>query len=68
MVDKFLVDGKSGSRLSPGEVGCYASHLLAYEIIMKRDLKHAIILEDDIIIDRDLHALALLAASKAPNN
>jgi len=42
-------EGKSASRLLPGEIGCYASHLLACAIIAQRGLP-ALVLEDDLEI------------------
>ena len=38
----------------PGEVGCALSHQKAYKAIIDRGLSHALILEDDICIDRNL--------------
>lgn len=35
------------SRLKAGEVGCYASHMLAWEAIHSRALPYALVLEDD---------------------
>lgn len=48
--EKFF-DGASqepSSLLLPGEVGCYASHLLAYEKILESGMPWAVILEDDV--------------------
>ena len=41
------------SLLLPGEVGCYASHLLAYERIIESGLDWALILEDDVRLTSD---------------
>jgi glycosyl transferase family 25 len=35
-------------RLSPGEVGCYLSHVRFWEIVVERGLEHAVVLEDDV--------------------
>jgi glycosyl transferase family 25 len=43
----FYDDDTQSSRLNPGEVGCYASHLMAASIVIDRGLEHALILEDD---------------------
>lgn len=43
--------------LSPGEIGCYASHLRAWRTIVERDLPHALVLEDDVQIDKDANQL-----------
>lgn len=37
--------------LTPGEVGCYASHMLAWRTIVARNLPFALVLEDDALID-----------------
>ncbi|MDD3327073.1 MAG: glycosyltransferase family 25 protein [Zoogloea sp.] len=36
------------ARLSPGEIGCYLSHVRFWEIVVERGLEHAIVLEDDV--------------------
>lgn len=41
------------SLLLPGEVGCYASHLLAYERIVESGLDWALVLEDDVRLSSD---------------
>ena len=46
----FPTDGRMGD----GEIGCYASHLLAAEQVIARDLPYAVILEDDVAIEDDL--------------
>ena len=45
------------SSLKPGEVGCYASHMLVWNEIVGRRLRYALILEDDVDIDIDVKAL-----------
>ena len=54
----FLENGELTSKLSPGEIGCYASHLLAAQNILARGLPYALIVEDDatlpITLCRDL--------------
>jgi glycosyl transferase, family 25 len=45
----FPTDG----RLGDGEIGCYASHLLAAEQVLAHKLPYAVILEDDVEIDDD---------------
>jgi len=35
------------SRMTPAEVGCYASHLMAARLVVERGLDHAVIFEDD---------------------
>ncbi len=56
------------SPLMPGEIGCYASHLLAYEQILEQGLDWALILEDDVLLGDDLigtvrQTVSLLPAS-----
>ena len=46
----FFVDGLRPTRLSPGEVGCYASHLTALKLVVDRGLDSALILEDDAVL------------------
>ncbi|MFA5955641.1 glycosyltransferase family 25 protein [Hyphomicrobium sp.] len=51
-VPDFL-KGQFGAELTPGEVGCYASHLVAARTILERGLAHAVILEDDAQVEPD---------------
>lgn len=41
------------SGLKLGEVGCYASHLMAWKHIVESDLPYALVLEDDASVDLD---------------
>ena len=51
----YFFDGdRLASRLKPGEVGCYASHLKALNLIVARGLDCALVLEDDALLPRDL--------------
>lgn len=44
--------------LNTGEVGCYLSHIKAWELIVERDLDFALVLEDDFLLhDCDFPAL-----------
>ena len=43
----FFEGDRLHSKLTPGEVGCYASHLKALSVVVERDIAHALILEDD---------------------
>src|SRR5262245_10806925 len=47
---------KGPHQLSPGEVGCYASHLMVAHKIVAEELSHAVVLEDDAILDDDFPA------------
>jgi glycosyl transferase, family 25 len=40
--------------LSPGEIGCYLSHVNSWKTVIQRQLSYAIVLEDDVIISANL--------------
>lgn len=40
--------------LSPGEIGCYLSHLRAWSTVVERNLPYAVVLEDDVIIHAEM--------------
>ncbi|CAN1725077.1 glycosyl transferase, family 25 [Hyphomicrobium sp. 1Nfss2.1] len=51
---EFFFEGPAlHSKLKPGEVGCYASHLVAMQRMLDQDLEYALILEDDAILPTD---------------
>lgn len=52
--------------LTSGEIGCYASHLIACEKIVYRSLPFAVVLEDDVTLDADFAAIAADAVKAAP--
>lgn len=52
--------------LRPGEVGCYASHLLAMQTIAERDLSFAIVLEDDAVLPPDFQSSVAEVLSALP--
>lgn len=52
--DYFFTGGTLHSKLKPGEVGCYASHLLVMSRIVERDLDYALVLEDDAVVRPDI--------------
>ncbi len=52
--DYFFESDGLVSSLTPGEVGCYASHLKTLEVIAERNLDYALVLEDDALPPRDL--------------
>lgn len=67
MRDEFLnADGKPICGMLPGEVGCYASHLLAYDAIIERGLAHAVVLEDDPTLGSEFIQAATSAVAAAP--
>src|SRR5262245_7733227 len=49
--------GKIISRLMPGEIGCYASHLGVWQLIVERDLPAAMVCEDDADLPAETEAL-----------
>lgn len=52
------------SRLLAGEIGCYASHLVAAETILERKLPYAVVLEDDVALARDFRKIVETAISE----
>jgi glycosyl transferase family 25 len=50
----FFEGDRLHSKLTPGEVGCYASHLTALSGVVERGFAYALILEDDALLARDL--------------
>jgi glycosyl transferase, family 25 len=53
-------------QLTPGEVGCYASHLTAAQMIVGRCLQHGVVLEDDVTLDGDFAMVCREAIETAP--
>jgi glycosyl transferase, family 25 len=67
LAPQFVSDtGETLSNMSDGEVGCYASHLLAFTELVERGLTSAIILEDDVALDADFLNVTKSAIEKAP--
>ena len=48
-----------------GEIGCYMSHIKAWRMIVKRKLSCAIVLEDDITIEKEFRGFAERLAGSA---
>lgn len=48
--------------LSPGEIGAYLSHIEAWSTIVDDGLEHAVILEDDAVVDTSFPELGQLLA------
>jgi glycosyl transferase, family 25 len=63
----FFTDEVLHSRLTPGEVGCYASHLTAMQAVVDRDLDRALVLEDDAVLPHNADTVlnAILASLPA---
>jgi glycosyl transferase, family 25 len=56
----------SSASMTPGEIGCYASHLLAAEQIVSRGLPYALIMEDDVEVLPDFFENAERAVAVCP--
>ncbi|MDR1901244.1 MAG: glycosyltransferase family 25 protein [Treponema sp.] len=57
-----------GRNLTPGEIGCALSHRLVYEKMIKANIERAIILEDDVIVDKDFIVVMNLLMNIRINN
>jgi glycosyl transferase family 25 len=55
-------------RLSAGEIGCSASHLVIYRMMIERGLPFALILEDDARLEKDCLAAIETAVKVAPRD
>lgn len=55
--DKDIAIKRGGRKLNPGEIGCALSHKRCYQKFLTdieyKDTKYLLILEDDVILDRD---------------
>lgn len=60
----FQIDGRRAGALSPGEIGCYASHLVVLERIAASNAP-GLVLEDDLNLPADLPRL-LADLARAP--
>lgn len=49
----------SGKKMHPGAVGCYLSHINVYKIIRDENIKVALVLEDDALLDHRVRNLLL---------
>jgi glycosyl transferase family 25 len=50
----FFTNGQLHSKLTRGEVGCYASHLTVMQAVIDRGLECALVLEDDAVLSPNL--------------
>jgi glycosyl transferase family 25 len=66
-VDERLFLKRHGRHILPGEYGCYRSHVLALERILADGVDAAIIIEDDVLMDREFLARAAAAKDAAPD-
>ena len=65
-VDHRRFQRRHGRTILPGEYGCYRSHLLALRRLLANGDKMAIIIEDDVALDRDFLDRAMSAKEAAP--
>lgn len=66
-VDHERFQRRHGRVILPGEYGCYRSHLLALRQFLAGGGQSAIVIEDDIALDRNFLARAMAAHEAAPN-
>lgn len=52
--------------LTPGRIGCYASHMVVAQQIIGRGLPCALVLEDDVTLDSDFVKVARRAVMESP--
>ena len=65
-VDRVAYERNMGQELLPGKVGCYFSHLSAWQRLIESGQEMALILEDDVVFHADFRdALALAIQAKA---
>lgn len=63
-VDAGLFAPRYPFPLRTGEIGCFLSHRQIWAEILRRDLDHALILEDDVELARDVIPTAISLAQK----
>jgi glycosyl transferase family 25 len=55
-VERFdAIKGNTNTNLTPGEVGCYLSHVNILKNIINNDIKNALIFEDDVVFCQDFN-------------
>lgn len=64
--ERFAENFVGATPLLPGEIGCYASHLLTAETILTRGLSYAAILEDDVELAPDFGHIVESAIAQIP--
>lgn len=50
----FSAQGSRQTKLTPGEVGVYTSHISIHRIIVENKIPYALVFEDDVKIERDM--------------
>ncbi len=64
----FNAAGIQLSRLSAGEIGCYASHMLAWQRIAEGIKPYALVVEDDAVFTYKVKEQVLAALAEAPSD
>jgi len=64
----FNAAGIQPSRLSAGEIGCYASHMLAWQRIAEGNKPYALVVEDDAVFTYKIKEQVLAALAEAPSD
>lgn len=52
-VDAAAYERNMGSRVLPGKMGCYASHVAVWELLVASPYRMALVLEDDVVFHED---------------
>lgn len=60
-VDVAGYERNMGSRVLPGKMGCYASHVAVWELLVESPYRMALVLEDDVVFHEDFPASLELA-------
>jgi GR25 family glycosyltransferase involved in LPS biosynthesis len=55
-------------QLTRGAIGCYLSHMIAFDHIANGDKEYGLIFEDDVVIDKNIIQRLNLAIEDIPNN
>lgn len=63
---RLAVNFPRPARLLPGEIGCYASHLVTAETILERGLPYAVVLEDDVDLVPDFRQVVAASIERLP--
>lgn len=62
----FFSGDRVHSTLKPGEIGCYASHLSAMQLVVERNHAYALILEDDAAVPHDIAEILADVLARVP--
>ncbi len=53
-IETFNKKNKSRFKMASGEIGCFLSHIKCWDLILEKDEKYCLILEDDVIISESI--------------